>query len=84
MSTVTLSSKGQIVLPAKVRRRLGLAAGSRLDLVEESDGVRLRVARLVPATRVAEVVGMVSARSKGKPRKLHDFDASTLVRRPRR
>ena len=30
MSTATLSSKSQVVLPAEVRRRLGLRPGDRL------------------------------------------------------
>ena len=48
MSTLIVSSKGQIVLPAASRRRLGLGAGSQLELTDETDGVRLRVVRTVP------------------------------------
>ena len=47
MPILTVSSKGQIVLPAGTRRRLGLAAGARLEAIEEGDGVRLRVVRSV-------------------------------------
>ncbi len=32
-----LSSKGQVVLPAAARRRLGLVAGSEMDVVVETD-----------------------------------------------
>lgn len=39
---LTLSSKGQIVLPAPVRRRLKLKAKSKLELEEREDGVFLR------------------------------------------
>jgi AbrB family looped-hinge helix DNA binding protein len=35
----TLSSKGQLVLPAAYRRRIGLRAGSRIRIIE--DGERL-------------------------------------------
>ena len=31
MTIVTVSGKGQLVLPAEVRRRFGLTAGSRLE-----------------------------------------------------
>jgi len=41
MATLTVSSKGQIVLPAGVRRRLGLGAGAKMEIVEEADGLRL-------------------------------------------
>ncbi|MDZ4212330.1 MAG: AbrB/MazE/SpoVT family DNA-binding domain-containing protein [Methylotenera sp.] len=30
MATMTISSKGQIVLPANIRKRLGLMTGSQL------------------------------------------------------
>ncbi|MCX7671253.1 MAG: AbrB/MazE/SpoVT family DNA-binding domain-containing protein [Anaerolineae bacterium] len=33
MFTVTLSSKGQIVLPQQVRRALGLQEGDKLEVV---------------------------------------------------
>jgi AbrB family looped-hinge helix DNA binding protein len=41
---VTLSSKGQIVLPAPVRRRLRLKARAKLELEEREGGVFLRPA----------------------------------------
>jgi len=38
----TLSSKGQLVLPAKVRRQLRLAKGERLSIEVRGDSVVLR------------------------------------------
>ena len=37
----TVSSKGQVVIPGDVRRRLGLVQGSILRFVVDADGVRL-------------------------------------------
>jgi AbrB family looped-hinge helix DNA binding protein len=37
----TLSSKGQVVVPSDVRKRLGLVQGSVLRFVLEADSVRL-------------------------------------------
>lgn len=37
----TVSSKGQVVVPSDVRKRLGLVQGSVLRFVLEADGVRL-------------------------------------------
>ncbi|MEP6655967.1 MAG: AbrB/MazE/SpoVT family DNA-binding domain-containing protein [Betaproteobacteria bacterium] len=38
MATATLTSKGQITIPLKVRRKLGLDAGDRVEFVEVSPG----------------------------------------------
>ena len=81
MTTMTVSSKGQIVLPANIRRRLGLMAGTQMEIIEEPDGVRLVVTRPVQTTDVAACAGMVTAPSKGKPRKLSEFDAASLLRK---
>lgn len=40
----TVSSKGQVVIPADVRRKLGLSQGSVLRFVVEGDSVRLTAA----------------------------------------
>jgi len=84
MSTLLVSSKGQIVLPASLRRRLGVGAGTRLEVIEEPDGVKLRVVRAVPVRDIKELAGMVKAPGTGAPRRLQDFDAAEVVRRPRR
>ena len=38
MTTAVLSSKGQVTIPAAVRRRLGLDAGDRIEFVELKEG----------------------------------------------
>ena len=84
MATMTVSSKGQIVLPADIRRRLGLMAGTQMEIIEEPDGVRLVVSRPVKATSIAACAGMVTAPSKGKVRNLADFDPASLLNKKRR
>lgn len=83
MSAVILSSKGQLVLPADVRERFGLCAGSRLELIEESDGIRLVVPHPLPAADLESGYGMLKAAPRGRPRRLEDFDAASLLRRAR-
>ena len=39
MSTATLTSKGQITLPADLRRVLALASGDRIEFFRQADGV---------------------------------------------
>lgn len=59
MSAATVTSKGQITIPAKVRQALRIEAGDRVEFVEVEPG-RFE---LVPATRsVKDLKGMF-----GKP-----------------
>ncbi|HEY9109420.1 MAG TPA: AbrB/MazE/SpoVT family DNA-binding domain-containing protein [Roseateles sp.] len=83
MSSVLVSAKGQVVLPAELRRRLGLNPGARLEVSEEPDGLRLRVQRAVPAAAVEELAGLVTAPSRGEPRKLSEFDTASLTAKTR-
>lgn len=46
MATVTVSSKGQLVLPKQIRERLKLKAGDRVDLqIEDDEKIVLRPLR---------------------------------------
>ena len=83
MSTLLVSSKGQIVLPAALRRRLGMGAGARIEVLEESDGLKLRVVRTVTTTDMVGMAGMVKAPARGVPRQLEDFDPASLLTRSR-
>ena len=48
MATATLTSKGQITIPAPVRISLGLKMGSRIEFVETQDGQYLMIAANKP------------------------------------
>lgn len=39
MSTATLTSKGQITLPAELRRVLSLESGDRIEFFRQADGI---------------------------------------------
>lgn len=82
--TLIVSSKGQVVLPVELRRRLGLSAGAKLEVEEDADGLKLRVLRPVRETDLSSLAGMVKAPARGVPRRLEDFDPATLVIRSRR
>jgi antitoxin PrlF len=84
MPTLVVSSKGQIVLPALIRRRLGMGAGARIEVLEESDGLKLRVIRSVATADLTGMAGMVKASARGVPRRLDDFDPASLMTRSRR
>ena len=42
MSLSTITSKGQIVIPAKIRRRLKISAGTKIYIEEKDDELILR------------------------------------------
>ncbi|MDP1633461.1 MAG: AbrB/MazE/SpoVT family DNA-binding domain-containing protein [Gallionellaceae bacterium] len=58
MSAVTVSVKGQVVLPAEIRRKLGIVGGSQLEVVASEGGVLLRPLK-GKASRVEDGVGLV-------------------------
>jgi antitoxin PrlF len=53
MEVVTLSSKGQIVIPSKVRKKFSLKEGDSLVIVEENDGICLK-----PLVNLSELWGV--------------------------
>jgi AbrB family looped-hinge helix DNA binding protein len=57
MPTATVTSKGQITIPAEVRAALGLRAGSRVQFVQLDDGKY----EIVPASRsVSSLAGFLA------------------------
>jgi antitoxin PrlF len=55
----TVSEKGQITVPKRLRERLGIHPGDRLELVE--DAGRLVATKTVPGDPVAAVYGILGA-----------------------
>lgn len=41
MNVATVTSKGQVTLPASIRKRLGIREGSRIVFLEDEEGVRV-------------------------------------------
>lgn len=81
MATITISSKGQVVLPADIRKRLGLTSGMQIEVIEEAGSLRLIPAHSIAASSIASCAGMITAPTSGKPRNLADFDAASLMGR---
>jgi AbrB family looped-hinge helix DNA binding protein len=61
VATATLTSKGQITIPAQVRAELGVDAGDRVEFVQVAPGRYEVIAATLPVTSLK---GMF-----GKPRK---------------
>jgi len=81
MSCVTVSSKGQVVIPAEVRRQLGIEPGSQVDVVVV-DG-KLQIELRHPSPISSHDVGFGMLKYRGPARKLEDFDVAELMRSER-
>jgi len=79
MSTVTVSDKGQVVIPAAIRHRLGIAPGSKLDFELEGDTIRVRLRRSIAPSRAEEGFGLLRCELPGE-RRLLDFDVAKAMR----
>jgi AbrB family looped-hinge helix DNA binding protein len=70
MASATITSKGQITIPAQVRNALGVEAGDRLEFVETGE----RQFAIVPATgSVRELKGLFRVKRR-KPVTLEEMD----------
>lgn len=76
MSTVTFSDKGQVVIPAAIRHRLGIAPGTKLDCELEGETIPVRPLRAFQRTRPEDGCGMLKCDQPGE-RRLADFDVTT-------
>ncbi len=70
--TTVVSTKGQVILPAAIRKQRHWNAGTRLIVEETPEGVLLRSAPLFPPTRIEDVAGML--KHDGPPISLKDMD----------
>jgi AbrB family looped-hinge helix DNA binding protein len=57
MYTLNVSSKGRIVLPTEVRKRLRMGLGAQLELSVDADGLRLRVLAARPSVDISHMAG---------------------------
>ena len=59
MSAVLISTKGQIVLPVKVRKALGLKPGMRVNVKIDGKGARLTPASAKKTTTLEEIQSLL-------------------------
>lgn len=72
MQTVTVSEKGQVVIPADMRRQLGITPGCQLDFSLEGNTMRVEVRRRIQPTRLEDGYGLLVCNKPGE-RRLSDF-----------
>jgi AbrB family looped-hinge helix DNA binding protein len=54
MESITLSTKGQIIIPARIRKKYGMKKGEKLLITDENNYIKI-----IPKTRLADLVGSV-------------------------
>ena len=79
MKTVTVSEKGQVVIPAEIRRQLGITPGCQLNFILDGNAIRVELKRRVRPTRPEEGYGMLVCQRRGQ-RRLSDFDVAQAMR----
>ena len=52
METITMSAKGQIVIPARIRKKFGLKKGEKLTILEEDGYIKM-----LPPTDITTLCG---------------------------
>jgi len=65
VATITLSSKGQIVIPKEIRDQLHWHAGTKITLFPGASGVTLKAVAKKTGHRLEDLIGML--RHEGPP-----------------
>jgi AbrB family looped-hinge helix DNA binding protein len=79
MQTVTVSEKGQVVIPIQIRRRLGIAPGCQLNFSLEGQVIHVAMKRQMVQTVAQDGFGMLVCKKPGQ-RRLADFDVAKAMR----
>jgi antitoxin PrlF len=79
--TTTIDKAGRVVIPAEVRKRLGLTAGTELELVVE--GFALRLARSVAGPELVQRGKRLVARPRVAEGDRAEIDVAKLIEEER-
>jgi AbrB family looped-hinge helix DNA binding protein len=79
--TMTIDKAGRVVIPAEVRKRLGLTAGTELKMVVE--GFAIRLVRAVAGPQLARRGGRLVARPRAAEGERVEVDVARLIEEER-
>jgi len=82
VSTTRLSSKGQVVIPEEIRKRLDLKAGTRFVVVGEDDVIILKSVQTPPISELDTLVA--AARDQAQRAGLTQIDIEKAVKKARK
>lgn len=78
MFCVTVSSKGQVVIPADMRKQLGILPGSQVEVSVVEDKIEISLVHSAGQSSHESGFGML--KYAGPPRRLADLDVAELMR----
>ena len=76
-ATTKMSSKGQVVIPGEIRKRLGLEAGSRFVVVAEKDTIIMKA--ISPPSMDEFDTLLVEARKQARKAGLKPSDIKVII-----
>jgi AbrB family looped-hinge helix DNA binding protein len=75
---LTVSAKGQVVIPQSIRIELGITPGSEVEVRREGTGVMIRLKNVRPVSKLVDGFGMLKYSGK---KRLEDFDIGIEMRK---
>ena len=82
LETTKMSSKGQVVIPEEIRKKLGIKVGEKIIVVGEGDVVILKI--LKPPSLAEFDLLIKQARKQAKKAKLKKSDIKDAVKQARK
>jgi AbrB family looped-hinge helix DNA binding protein len=80
VDSTSVTSKGQVTIPKRLRQKLGLRQGSKVEFVLVGERVEMRVVS-TPAAVTTSGFGLLTSKRASLPA---DFDAATLLSQRRK
>ena len=75
MTIATISTKGKVTIPKKIRDKLHLQTGDKIDIILEEDGS----ARILPLSNsIDSIIGIVKTNKKLSPSQMNKAIAQTI------
>lgn len=84
VATTKMSSKGQVVIPEEIRKRLGLKTGSRFVVVAEKDTVIFKAVSPPSMGEFDELIAEARKQARREGMKRSDISAAVKKSRARR
>jgi AbrB family looped-hinge helix DNA binding protein len=76
---LTVSAKGQVVIPQAIRQELGITPGSEVEVHREGSGVVIRLKHARPVSKLEDGFGMLKYTGPKLETRLEAVDVAQLI-----